>query len=259
MIKFIIVALFLTIVRTNSFGQDNLSFLDKMKNYDLSSVFNPDSITDDGNEKYKRPEILGYIDTDFQRFQIHFTSISKSKSNPHEYNVAGKTKVKNNICSFTGTITVVAATYDTSSLMTLIGFPKYKGGFITGQVLINEDKNQPFSGFIKGKLTTEIYFDDKGQIHYSALMLVADSFSNNQFEGNWTSYKSGKTKKCNWGDFRIPDSKGFDGGTGEFMPEEKYLDNGWRNYYDYLMINDVNENEPKSIEVKRIEETEWWK
>jgi len=243
MIKFIIATLFLTIfVKTNSLGQDSLSFLYKMKYFDLSSVFNPDSITDDGNEKVKRPEILGFIDTNFQRFQIHFTSFRQSKSNPYEYKVAGKSKVKNNICSFTGTITVVAATYDTSSLMTLIGFPKYKGGNITGQVLIYEDKNQPGSGFIKGELNTEIYFDDKGQIHYSALMLVADGFSNNQFKGNWTSYKSGKTKKCNWGDFRIPDSNKFDGGTGDFMPEKKYLDNGWRDYYDY-----------------RIEGKEWWK
>jgi hypothetical protein len=260
LLKFIGSIFLITIlIGSNLFGQNSSSFMNKINNYDLSSVFNPDSITDDGIEKYKRPEILGYIDTTFQRFQIHFISLKKDKSNPYKYDVSGKTKVKDNICSFIGTITVIAATYDTSSLMTLIGFPKYKGGFITGQVLIYEDKNQIASGSIKGELKTEIYFDDKEQIHYSALFLVADGFSNNQFEGNWTSYKSGITKKCNWGDFRIPDSNGFDGGTGEFIPMEKYLVNGWQNYYDYLKINAVNENEPKSIEVKRIEETEWWK
>lgn len=242
-----------------SLGQNSLNFLDRIKNYDLTNVFNPDSITDDGNEKYKRLDPIGYIDTNFQRFQIHFTSFVKDKTNPYQYNVSGKTKVKDNVCSFIGTITAIAASYDTSSLMKDIGFPTYKEGYIKAQVLINENKNQQGSGIIKGELTTDIYFDNKGNIHYNGLMLIADSYSNNQVEGKWTSYKTGKTKKCNWGDFRIPDSRGFDGGTGEFMPEEKYLDNGWRNYYEYLMINEVNKNDPKSIEVKQIEKKEWWK
>ena len=234
----------------------SLSFYKKIKDYDLSSVLNPDSITDDGNEKQRRPELLGFIDSSFQRFQIHFTSFVKSKSNPYEYVIIGKTKIKDNICNFKGTITVVAAIYDTTSLMRDIGFPTYREGNITSKVMLYEDKKQYGSGTITGELSTDIYFDDKGKIYYSALMLVADGYSNNQFKGSWTSYNTGKTKKCNWGDFRIPESDGLDGGTGEFMPQEKYLDNGWRDYYNYL-IGGLDES--KRLEAERIENIKWWR
>ena len=217
---------------TYSVGQNKHgnSFYTKVKNYDLSSVFMPDSITDDANDRHKRPEPLGYIDPDYQRFQIHLTSISKSESNPYVYQITGKTKVKDNICRFKGTITIVAADYDSSSLMEDIGFPQYKQGLIVGQVQIEEDKTQAGSGVIKGKILTDVYFDSKDRIHYSALMLIADGFSNNQVEGSWTSYKTGKTKRCNWGDFRIPDSRDLDFGTGEFSVNPKYKQNGWADY-----------------------------
>jgi hypothetical protein len=210
----------------------DVDFYNRLKNYDLSSVFNPDSITDDGNKKFNRPDPLGYIGDNYQRFKIHLLSVVKSNSNPYEYKISGKTKVRDNVCSFEGTITVIEATYDTSSLMRDIGFPTFKQGLITGHVKISEDRAQPGSGTIEGKLTTDIYFDDKNKIHYQALMLVADGFCNNQFEGKWTSYKTRKVKKCNWGDFRIPDSRELDFGTGEFSVNPAYEVNGWENY-DY--------------------------
>jgi hypothetical protein len=231
--KPIIFSVFLTFcLYTHSVGQNKNgnSFYIKIKHYDLSSVFMPDSIIDDANERHKRPEPLGYIDPNYQRFQIHMTSISKSKSDPYVYHITGKTKVKENICSFKGTITVVAADYDSSSLMSDIGFPQYKQGLIIGQVQIEEDKTQVGSGVIKVKISTDVYFDSKDRIHYSALMLIADGFSNNQVEGSWTSYKTGKTKRCNWGDFRIPDSRDLDFGDGEFSVNPKYRQNGWADY-----------------------------
>jgi len=228
---------------------------EKISKYDLSTVIFPDSICDDNNDKFIRPELLGYIGSNFQRFQIHFTTIVRSITNPYEYKITGKTKVRDNICSFTGTMTVSEATNDSSDLMEEIGFPTYTRGFITFLVQINEDKTHAGSGFIKGELTTDIYFDDKDSIHYQALMLVADGFSNNQFEGTWTSYQTGILKKCNWGDFRIPDSKDLDGGTADFYPMEKYLENGWRNYYNCMSDDD----ESKRKEAQRIEESVWWK
>lgn len=233
-IVIIFIALFTVFLPCQSFGQKtkDVDFYNKLKDYDLSGVFNPDSITDDGNETFKRPDPIGYIGDNYQRFKIHLLSVVKSKSNPYEYKISGKTKVKDNICSFTGTITVIKATYDTSTLMRDIGFPTFEDGLITGHVKISEDKAQPGSGTIEGKLITDIYFDDKNKIHYSALMLIADGFFNNQFEGKWISYKTGKAKKCNWGDFRIPDSRDLDFGTGEFGVNPKYKMNGWENY-DY--------------------------
>ncbi|MCR6639882.1 MAG: hypothetical protein NVV82_13105 [Sporocytophaga sp.] len=226
-----------------SLGQNKqgTSFYIKIKNYDLSKVFLPDSIIDDANERYKRPEPVGYIDPNYQKNQIHLATISKSKSDPYVYQITGKTKVKENICSFKGTITVVAAEYDSSSLMIDLGFPQYRQGLITGQLYIEEDKTQAGSGIIKGKISTDIYFDSKDKIHYNALMLIADGFYNNQVEANWISYKTGETKRCNWGNFRIPDSRELDFCTGEFSVNPKYKQNGWTDFnYGY-------------------NEMEWWK
>lgn len=50
------------------------------------------------------------------------------------------------------------------------------------------------------------------------------------FVGSWTSYKTNIAKKCNWGDYRIPDSSDLDIGTGEFSVNEKYVKNDWLSY-----------------------------
>ena len=228
------------------------SFYQRIEKLNLSKVIIPDSIINDRNERYKHQDPLGFIGEDYQRFQIHFTSITKSKSSPYLYIISGKTLVHNNICSFTGTLKIVSADYDTSSLMKLIGYQNFKRGFITSQIKIIEDSNQLASGIINGRLETDCYFDDKGKIFYNALMIVADGFSNNSFIGNWTSFKTGLSKKCNWGDGRIPDCGDLDGGTGEFIPDEKYYDNGWRSYINSFESGD-------SIKAKTVINSEWWK
>lgn len=79
---------------------------------------------EDGKEKIKRAEILGFIGEDYQRFFIHFVSIIQNPTNHYEYLVYGKTKVKEAICSFQGKISVKKArTYINGD------FPKYKQGF----------------------------------------------------------------------------------------------------------------------------------
>jgi len=208
-------------------------------------VLDPDTIIDDESIKIKRPEPLGYIGDTFQRFQIHITTISKSQANPYEYKITGKTKVKNNICRFSGIITITAATWKNPTED--IGFSNYRFGHIISKIIIYEDKNDAGSGIIQGNLTTEVYLDDKNRFQYDALMLVADGFSNSMFIGTWTSYKTGKTKKCNWGDFRIPESADLDVGTGEFSPNSKYSEYGWGEYRTLLISN------------KEEEKTEWWR
>jgi hypothetical protein len=228
-------------------AQDTLSdFYNNIKKYDLSTVFAPDSIMDDTKQNIKRAEPIGFIDTIYHRFYIHFTTVTKNTKNPYEYNVIGKTRVKNNICNFEGTIKIIE-----SAIGRYDDFPKYKRGIVTCKVLLYEDKNQASSGFIKGELTTQFIIDEKGKLKYDALMLIADSYSNNDFKGTWTSYKTNKTKVCNWGDYRIPSSSNLDIGAGEFVPADKYLQNGWQTYRDAY----TNNNKLALIEEKK----KWWK
>ena len=87
-------------------------------------------------------------------------------------------------------------------------------------------------------------------------MQMADGFYNNQFVGTWTSYKTNSSKKCHWGDFRIPESGDLDSGDGEFIVNEKYAKNGWSNYitahsYGYPISNETQK-------AQEIEKEKWW-
>jgi hypothetical protein len=199
------------------------------------------------------PEPLGYIGDNYQRFYIHYISVVKSKDNPTKYYVNGKTKVKNKIHSFKGTITIIKAMLDTSYNH---DYGKYKSGTITCKINFYEVSLQNASGFIQGELSTDFIVDERGKINYDAMDAVSDGFSNNQCTATWTSYKTGKSKKCNWGDFRIPDSGDLDIGAGGFIPHVKYEQNGWQNY---RLAQGFSDNDEKTKKAQRIEEIEWWR
>jgi len=195
------------IVTGQSRQSDNSNnFYSSIKNYDLSCLWTADSILaedrEGGRQKIKRFEPLGYIDTNYQRFFIRIISVTRKKDNPYEYFVSGKTKIKDNICSFQGTIKVSNA--DTGRTEE---FPLLKVGAVTCEVLFSEDKNLPNSGIIQGKLTSYFIIDWKGKMRYDAIMYVADNFYNNQFKGTWTSYKTKTSIICNWGDYCQPAGK----------------------------------------------------
>ncbi len=88
------------------------------------------------------------------------------------------------------------------------------------------------------------------------MSFIADGFSNNQFTGSWTSYKTNASKKCNWGDYRIPECGDLDIGAGEFIVNEKYIKNGWTSYMlENKVPNGANIN-PKVD--KKVVKKEWW-
>jgi hypothetical protein len=190
----------------------------------------------------ERMEPLGYIGENYQRFYIHFTSVIQNPNNKAEYFVYGKTRVKTNICSFQGLIKIKDA-----KIYNDYEFPSVKQGFATGDYEFYEDSDQKGTGILKGKFKTDFYVDKSGLIMYNSLMFVADGFKNNQFEGTWISYKSGDSKKCNWGDYRIPDSRDLDTGAAEFSPHDKYKDFGWESYQPAWIV-----------EAKKIENKKWW-
>ena len=226
----------------------------KMKNYDLSVVLTADSIIDGENEKSPRGEILGFIGDNYQRLQIHFISIIKNQSNPYEYFTYGKTKVKNNICEFQGTITIKEAKlYDNRNEVCCDKDTLIKFGYANCEVILYEDRKTNSSGFIKGNLSSSFLIDLDGVFRYDAYFLVADGFSNNEFTGVWTSYQTGLTKKCNWGDYRIPESRGLDIGVAVFIADDKYKDNGWKSYNECDNCNDAN------CQACKEELKKWWK
>jgi hypothetical protein len=232
-------------------------FFGQIKNYDLSVVLTADSIIDDENEKFPRAEILGFIGDDFQRFKIHFISVIQNQLNPYEYFAYGKTKVKNNICEFQGTITIKEAKlYNNPNWVCCSEDTLMKFGYAKCEVILYEDKKTNSSGFIKGNLSSSFLIDLNGVFRYDSYIFIADGFSNNEFTGTWTSYKTKSTKKCNWGDYRIPESGNLDSGAGEFMIDDKYVKNGWENYK--LAWQTYPETQ-EVIKARQKEKEEWWK
>jgi hypothetical protein len=255
--RYIIILILAVLLFSKTYAQDTttINFYDQIKNYDLSTILTADSILaedrEDEKDKIKRAEILGFIGDDYQRFFIHFISIIQNPTNPYEYFAFGKTKVKETVCSFQGTITIIQSSINKNSEI-----PGYKQGLATCNVILYEDKKQLSTGYIKGVLRSYFLIDNKGKFRYDVIMIVADGYSNNGFIGSWTSYKTNISKKCNWGDYRIPESGDLDVGTGEFYIDDKYLKNGWENYK--LAWNKF----PETTEVKKAQQKEneqWWK
>jgi hypothetical protein len=231
-----------------------IDFSDSIQYYDISNVVTVDSFLaendEDSQSMIKRMEPIGFIGDNFQRFYIHFTQVQKQKGKPNEYALSGKTKVKSIISDFKGTITVTSA-----RLLVEGDFPKYKQGWAIGDVILYEDKKQTSSGCIKGKLKTYFIIDDKGRFRYDALAFSADGFSNNEVEGTWTSYRTNKTKVCNWGDYRIPNSSDLDTGAGEFSVDEKYINKGW---VTYKLAWNGDPDKPETLNAQKLELEKWW-
>lgn len=228
-----------------------MEFSSEIKRYNISDLWTVKRLfwTFEGiKDSVERGEPLGYIGDNYQRFYIHFVSVIPNPSNALEYLVFGKTKVKENICSFQGTMKVTEAKvfFDKE-------IPILKQGFIKGEYCFYEDPNLKGSGILKGVFKTNFYIDTDSKIKYNALHIYSDGYNNNPFEGTWTSYTSGKSVKCNWGDFRIPDSDALGGGAAEFMPNDTYLKNGWENY-KLLLSTD----ERQASEARHKEEIKWW-
>jgi len=196
------------------------------------------------------PEPLGFIGKQYQRFYIHYTSLTKCKTNPCQYNVMGKTMVKDNVCNFIGTITIVKAGIYKEQLDN-----RFQQGFVECRVELYEDSTQKGSGFFNGKLVSKFYLDEMEKVEYDDLVFGADGYFNNQCISTWTNYKTHETKLCNWGDYWIPGSEMLNIGDGEFMVADKYTKNGWQNYKVAISGNPENAATKKA---ERKESLHWW-
>jgi hypothetical protein len=231
--------------------QSDNNFYNEIKNFDISKLVASDSIIiEDNKEKIIKAQPLGFIGSDYQRFFIHFISVIQNPKNPYEYFVYGKTKVKETIRPFQGTLTIKKALIGKSSK-----FTSYEQGFATCEINFNEDKKLSSTGFINGTMKIGYVLDPKKNLRYDALSFYSDSFSNNTFKGIWTSYKTNISKKCNCGDYRIPESGDLDIGAGEFSPDSKYFDKGWK----YYILTLSGETEVDVQIGKDKEKVKWWK
>ncbi|MFB9080532.1 hypothetical protein ACFFLS_20575 [Flavobacterium procerum] len=196
--------------------------LSNYSRYDFSNLWN----------QTENDLVFGIIGDNYERILIKFFSIKKSKEKSNEYLVSGKTKVKSNICSFKGKITI--------KRINELKQPKFgvddeyknagikKQGLLTAVYEFVEDEKQNGSGKFSGKLESIWYLDKNDLIQYNNIEIDSDKYFNNAFVGIWKSNTTGREKICNWGDYRVPNVNCyFDIGAAEISVSEKYQKNGW--------------------------------
>lgn len=229
-----------------------------MANFDLSPIF------------VHPAALLGVIGDDGQRFYIHFTAAGQTPTDPYTYIVGGKTRVKNNICDFEGTVKILQAGLYQKGPKS-VDFPNTPQGFIGAKVELEETGSASGLGKIRGVLQTYIKFgmqNGKNTVHYDDLMEGADGYYNFQFTGTWTSNKTGASKVCNFGHDRIPlaglpEDLRLDKGTGMFLPEDAVITKGWQSYAGCYAAWQAKDDARPPEEAKqaacREEQRAWWK
>lgn len=202
-------------------------------------------------QKYGHIEPLGYRGPNFQRFYIHYNNVKHLGNG--DYLVNGYTRCRDTIRYFSGHIVLDSVTtYKDWKFSELAE----EEGTIFAHYVFNEDTNCAGAGILSGRVSFG-YARRHGRYYYDAFWAVADGYCNNQYEGTWTSYDLKQKEKCNWGDFRIPDSEAFDPGVAEFYPYEKYVDFGWK-LYDELLYADWGTPQYDSLrKLNEVDET-WW-
>lgn len=201
--------------------------------------------------------VYGFIGDEYERIRIKFISITKSKSSPDTYEVYGKSMVKNNVDEFHGTIKILTIKKLKTTDHGCAEDDKYKDlksqFAVLGDYNFAENEKQPHAGIFKGTFKSEFFIDAKDRFMYDDIVNCSDNYTNNQFVGQWAQYNSNVIKRCNWGDFRIPNSGDLDMGAGDFSPADKYLKYGWQNLRDFS-----GTDKKLQAKAKTIEEAKWW-
>jgi hypothetical protein len=188
--------------------------LPQFLNYDCSSIWLS------GEEQEN-----GIIGLNYQRIRIHIDKVKKSKTNPTIYIVSGKSNVNGNICIFKGELKLLNL-YISDCEDTLV-----KCGELFGSYKFIEDTSQINSGIFTGIMECFVIVDNlKSKLYLDESSSGADGYWNRSFIGTWKDYKTKKTKKCIWGDYRLPFVFDFDCGDGEMIPCDKYKMNGWESF-----------------------------
>ena len=214
------------------------NILPQFVEYDFSSIW----LTENREQN-------GILGKNFQRIQFHFSKITKSPSDFMVYLVEGKSKVNNNICSFKGEIKLMKwLLYD------YCDNPDFdKCGSLFAYYTFYEDSTDNHSGVFTGIVESSVHVDKtQKKVLLDESSYIADGYWNNTFVGIWTNYKTQQSKKCIWGNYRLPFSHSFDCGDGEMIVCDEYVKNGWQTFNNHSEYIEVDNGK---WELKN----KWWK
>lgn len=252
----IILILFLNQVQGQNLRSPEDWFESYLEYYSLDTIdYKKDLISLDYSDLFLEIQskyIYGIIGKNFQRIQIKWISINKDPFNPDLYYVYGKTKVKENICDFTGVFkirTIRLHILEEFDMPYRVKIKPDKIGVLFCDYILTENSDIESTGVFKGISASEFYIHNDS-LKYNDLRSGADDMTNNSFIGEWTSYNTNKSIVCQWGDFRVPNIvSGFDCGAACFSPCNEFKNYGWQNF---ISIEDWKHPDYNKI-------NEWWK
>jgi hypothetical protein len=195
------------------------------------------------NETTQKPETLGFIGNNYQRFYIKFLWIEKDTKNPKQYLVKGKIMFNDYKANISGTIVL------TSNLS------NENCSIIKGNYYFHEGPNyEIITAIYEGSLISK-YNIPNNKIEYCINGFGNNDFLNNQFSGTRKDLINNKIEICNWGDYRIPNSSDLDIGTKQFSPNEKYFKNDWASY---VLAHAMPYCDSNGIHYPNAENYVWW-
>ena len=190
----------------------------------------------------------GVLGANYRQILIRISNVSKDKHEPMRYLVTGKSKVGPVIRNFEGDITIIRAFLSTDTLID----GHYRGS-IFAEYRFYEDSTKKYTGIFKGLLESLVCIDSMGNvIHADSTDVESDGWWNNSYVGIWRDYDNSNSKKCIWGNGKLPFTFDFDKGEGELEVNEKYVRNGWEKTNagkDWYL--DKREGKAKPVDV-------WW-
>jgi hypothetical protein len=211
----------------------------------MSDCFSQTDVTKSFGDKYDFSEFLatnkdvgldGVFDETYHRIQFAFIKIEKSLENKLIYKITGADRLKGVVTQFVGTIQITKITKNEGNLY----FPTKPSDdkMIDFEAIyeFRENKESKGSGIFKGALSFSLTLE-KNKFLDNMSDYMGDGFSNFIYYGTWTSYLTGKTKKCILGEGRLPDTGDFDQGDGMVIVNDKYKQNGWATDKDFRLLD----------------------
>jgi len=218
------------------FGQISCKTDDVLKGFLVSeNIYHVDKSVIDLTNVFKDNQVqyLGYIGKNKKKIDFHLTSMKLDSNDSSCYLIEGKTDVYlGSSRRFTGKLNVDTHYRYSEKLDNDVAsvYLIKRQGFSILNYELKEDFELSSTGIFRGKVFVSWYLDTSGVIHYDDVLDYIPRYSNCQFIGTWTSFKTGKSLPVAWGHYRIPCSGDLDVGSSEFMPNPKYNNVGWGDY-----------------------------
>jgi hypothetical protein len=209
----------------------------------------------------------GFYGADRYRIEMYFAAVEKDSKQPMHYRVAGKSRFKENIVPFAGTLTIesVSRVQDTTLDQAHLENYGFKEIFVAkGKFELKEDTSFSGSGVFAGEVFIDLgirnfeasyeaneidtWTSFYKETEQSGLQLTGLSRGSGfLLDGNWTGYESGKAKPVLIARdiFMISNDilENFMIGERDVVINPKYRQLGWDNYWS----NEEWWNEAKPI------------